>query len=206
MAQLYPLFPTNVVVEQMTDHEEYKKLIVPKLLEEFKNNPEQKAPWATDCHTWQIPADGAGLDNLNNGLLMAIESYFNYLGCQPFKFEVKAWYNIHTSDMYQEVHDHVTDTEVLSGIYYVQFDKEKDQPVVFVNDKKEYVNLLKYKGIPPSLEGDTDLEIAEGSLLLFPPNTKHYVPKAKVKHDGLRISLSFNVHFVHVLEKNDTGN
>ena len=205
MAQLYPIHSTNVVVEQMQDHAEYKNLLVPELLEEFKNNPNQKAPWAIHCDTWQIPATGKGLEHLNNGLQIAIESYFNYMGCRPFKYEIKAWFNVHTCDMYQEVHDHISSSEVLSGIYYLQFDKEKDLPVFFMNQNKDYINLLKYKEIPTALE-ETDLNIEEGSLVLFPPTAQHYVPKAKVKHDGLRISLSFNVHLVHVLDKNDTGN
>ena len=205
MAQLYPLFATNVVVEQMQSSDEYKNEILPTLLEEFKKNPNQKAPWATDCHTWQIPATGKGLDHLNSGLQIAVEDYFNYIGCRPFKYEIKAWFNIHTSDMYQEVHDHTVNEEVLSGIYYLQFDKEKDQPVVFINDNKEFINLLKYKGLT-TMMGNPDLNIGEGSLILFPPNTKHYVPRAKEKHNGLRVSLSFNVHFLEMINKNDTRN
>ena len=102
MAQLYPMFATNVVVEQMQSNDEYKKEILPDLLKEFKKNPNQKAPWATDCNTWQTAASGKGLDHLNNGLQLAVEDYFNYIGCEPFKYEIRAWFNIHTSDMYQE--------------------------------------------------------------------------------------------------------
>ena len=205
MAQLYPMFATNVVVEQMQSNDEYKKEILPDLLKEFKKNPNQKAPWATDCNTWQTAASGKGLDHLNNGLQLAVEDYFNYIGCEPFKYEIRAWFNIHTSDMYQEAHDHVATKEILSGIYYLQFDKEKDQPVVFLKHNEEFYNLLKYTGITTASE-NPDLNIKEGSLILFPPNTRHYVPRAKEKHDGLRITISFNVHFLEVIKKNGTRN
>ena len=64
MAQLYPMFATNVVVEQMQSNDEYKKEILPDLLKEFKKNPNQKAPWATDCNTWQTAASCKCLDHL----------------------------------------------------------------------------------------------------------------------------------------------
>ena len=205
MAQLHQMFPTNIVVEQLKNHEQYKDLIVPKLLEDFRSNPNQKAPWATDCHTWQQVADMTGLDELGNGLQYAIESYFNYLGCPPFKYEVRAWYNIHTSEMYQEVHDHAKGDEVLSGVYYLQFDKTLDQPTIFVNSNRHFADLLKYKGIDPTNYNQV-IDVQEGSLILFHPDTQHYVPRSTQKHDGLRITLSFNVNFIHILEKNDSGN
>ena len=37
------------------------------------------------------------------------------------------------------------------------------------------------------------LEIKEGDLILFTPDTKHLVPRAKEEHKGYRISLAFNV-------------
>lgn len=210
MAQLFPLFSTNIVVDQIANHEKFKEVIVPKLTESFKSNPDDKAPWASHCHTCQKIADNEGLDVLQTELQLAVEAYFAYLGCEPFKYEIRAWYNIHTSDMYQETHHHMSGEEVLSGIYYVQFDKEKDEPVVFVNNNNTYAALLEYKGLHPKFLAwhtdntpDFSAKIQEGSLILFPPSTSHYAPRAKIQHDGLRISMSFNVCFLDTIEKVD---
>ena len=210
MAQLFPLFSTNIVVDQITNHKKFKEIIVPKLT---SSNLGTKAPWAKHCHTSQKLADSEGLDVLQTELQLAVESYFSYLGCEPFKYEIRAWYNVHTSDMYQQTHHHMNGDELLSGIYYIQFDKEKDQPVVFINSNNTFATALKYKGLHPKfLEWDTDntpdfsTQIQEGSLILFPPCTPHYVPKAKEPHDGLRISMSFNVCFLDTIEKVDDTN
>ena len=51
-----------------------------------------------------------------------------------------------------------------------------------------------YEGPPPvrAIDG-VSLEIKEGDLILFTPDTKHLVPRAKEEHEGYRISLAFNV-------------
>lgn len=214
MAKLFPLFSTNIVVDQISNHEKFKKIIVPKLTESFKSNPDTKAPWAKHCHTCQKLADNEGLEILQTELQLAVESYFSYLGCKAFKYSIEAWYNIHTSDMYQETHHHMSGNQVLSGIYYIQFDKEKDEPVVFVNNNNTYAALLEYKGLTPKFLAwrtghdtpDFTANIKEGSLILFPPNTSHYAPRAKTQHDGLRISMSFNVSFLDTIEKVDDTN
>jgi len=213
MAQLFPLFSTNIVVDQISNHEKFKEIIVPKVTKKFKDNPNTYAPWTVHSHTCQKMASNDGLDVLQTELQLAVESYFSHLGCKPFKYEIRAWYNIHTCDMYQSTHHHMSGNEVLSGIYYIQFNKEKDEPVVFINSNNTYASLLQYKGLQPKfLEWDTDntpdfsAQIQEGTLILFPPCTPHYVPRAKKHHDSLRISMSFNVSFLDSIEKVDDTN
>ena len=41
------------------------------------------------------------------------------------------------------------------------------------------------------------LDGKEGDLLLFAPDQDHFVPCAKEKHDGHRITISFNVRSSH---------
>ena len=213
MAQLFPLFSTNIVVDQITNHKKFKEIIVPKVTSHFKSNPNTYAPWTVHSYTCQKIANNEGLDVLQTELQLAVESYFSYIGCKPFKYEIKAWYNIHTCNMYQSTHQHMSGNEVLSGIYYIQFDKEKDEPVVFINNNNIYGNLLQYKGLHSKfLAGDTtnapdfSAQIQEGSLILFPPCTPHYVPRAKKHHDSLRISMGFNVCFLSTIEEVDDTN
>ena len=127
MAQLYPMFATNVVVEQMQSNDEYKKEILPDLLKEFKKNPNQKAPWATDCNTWQTAASGKGLDHLNNGLQLAVEDYFNYIGCEPFKYEIRdrTWNNYNQNQTVDSNQNRLLKNLDETKKVYLNYDLEK---------------------------------------------------------------------------------
>lgn len=200
MAQLFPLFATNIVVEQIKNHDKFKEKIVPKLTKAFKNNSTEKAPWAVHCHTCQKFGFKKELEIIYEELHLAVDGYFKFLGCKPFKYVISTWFNIHTSDMYQETHNHIG-SAVLCGIYYIQFDHEKDQPVIFTANESSsrFCELLMYKGIEANfMANSTDeqpnfLKIREGNLLLFPPTTNHYVPKALVPNNNLRMTIAFNV-------------
>ena len=101
--------------------------------------------------------------------------------------------------MYQEIHNHVP--ALLSGIYYLQFDEDKDSQVIFENPNSEFDTLMKAQGIffgnPMLAKSSDDLDtfiIKEGDLLLFPGTLNHFVPKAKQQHDQPRITFSFNIN------------
>ncbi len=47
--------------------------------------------------------------------------------------------------------------------------------------------------IPLENTSKIDMNAVEGDLLLFSPDQEHFVPRAKEKHDGHRITISFNV-------------
>ena len=204
MPQLFPLFATNIVVEQIQNHDKFKKIIVPKLTESFKLNSTEKEPWANHCHTCQKQGFKNYLEIIYDNLHKAIDGYFKFIGCEKFNYRIISWYNIHTSDMYQENHNHIGQGVLLSGIYYIQFNPETDQPVFFTDNgsNARFCDILKYKGLKTNFIGESTAEqpnflnIQEGDLLLFPPTAHHYVPRALVPHNNLRITLSFNVEFV----------
>ena len=205
MPQLFPLFATNIVVEQIQNHDKFKKIIVPKLTKSFELNSTEKAPWADHCHTCQKTGFQEDLKIIYDNFHLAIDGYFKFIGCPKFNYVIHSWYNIHTSDMYQETHNHMGNGRVmLCGIYYIQFDPEKDQPVVFTaNDSSSrFCDVLRYKGLDAEFVAETTAEktnflnIKEGDLILFPPTTNHYVPRALLPNNNLRMTLAFNVEFV----------
>ena len=175
--------------------------MVPKILENFKKEPNKKAPWATICHTWQQALneiDTKDFVYIQKDLDIAIDQYFSYLNIPPVKYSVEGWINVHDSTMYQEVHNHVP--SMISGIYYVQYDKNKDCQVLFRNPNDRFDSMMTALNTPlgnPMLGLHTgrlnNFIIEEGDLILFPGTLEHLVPKSKQQHDQHRITLSFNV-------------
>ena len=201
MSDLFPLFPTPVYKVALSKHTEFKKRFVPKLLEKYKKEPNKKAPWANLCHTWQInleEIDTKDFTYIEEDLNAAIKHYLSLLNISSFKSELSGWFNVHNSDMYQELHNHIP--AILSGIYYVQFDKHKDSQVLFKHPNDIFNAVINSHGLSmdnPNLglhDGYHNyFSIEEGDLLLFPGSLDHLVPKSKQQHDQLRVTLSFNV-------------
>jgi len=201
MADFFPLFPTPVLKVALSNHGEFKKRCVPKLIELFNKEPNRKAKWATMCHTWQVGFNDIipnHFEYIQKEVDVAIEQYCRFLNLPPFKYEKTGWFNVHDSNMYQEVHNHIP--AIFSGIYYMQFDKSKDSQVIFRNPSETFLSLMAGSKVPinnPTLLQqslfDNTFTIEEGDLILFPASLNHLVPKAKQPHDELRVTLSFNV-------------
>ena len=202
MPDLFTQFPTPVYKVGLSKHAEFKKRYVPKLTKLFKEEPNKKAPWATMCHTWQLNLDETNTDDLvyiQKDLDVAIEQFCSFLRLPPFKFETAGWFNVHDSSMYQEAHNHIP--AILSGIYYIQFDKTKDSQVIFRNPCETFLALMSGAKVPlsnpmfgPHTGHHDNLIIEEGDVILFPGTLDHFVPRAEQPHDQLRITLSFNVY------------
>ena len=201
MPNLFTLFPTPVYKVGLSQHEEFKKIYVPKLTELFKKEPDRKASWAEYCHTWQLDINDTDDDNfacIREELGAAIKQYCQFLNISS-NCKMTGWFNVHDSNMYQEIHNHVP--SIISGIYYIQFDKFKDSQVIFRNPSETFYGLMSGAKVPlqnPLLAPHSgfvdDFIIEEGDLILFPGSLNHLVPKAKQPHDQLRITFSFNIN------------
>ena len=149
MPELFTLFPTPVYKVGISNHQEFKEKCVPKLTELFKQEPDNKAKWASMCHTWQVGFNDITPNHfecIQKEIDVAIEQYFSFLRLPPFQYEKTGWFNAHDSEMYQEVHNHIP--AILSGIYYIQFDKTKDSQVVFRNPSETFLALMAGSKVP----------------------------------------------------------
>ena len=194
--QVFTLYPKLISKVKVDNHDQLKKILVPSLTEQYEKNPDQKLSWARWADTWSafahIPAD--------IGFNKYIDAWLKYFNYPTVKYEINAWVNVHKWYQFQEVHTHMCDRALLSGIYYIQL-SEKDNQAQFVRDSDYpmiYTNDLL--GDVPNhpfftrYSSDAGLIIEEGDLVLFTPDCRHFVPQAKEKHDGLRMTLSFNAH------------
>jgi hypothetical protein len=190
---LYPKLISTVKVEQ---HEQFKKLLVPALTKQYEQNKNKKLDWARWADTWSMYA----FITKDMGFETYIDSWLKFFNYPKVDYEINAWVNVHKWYQFQEEHTHMCDRAFLSGIYYIQL-SDKDNPAQFVRDSDYpmiYTNDLL--GDVPNhphftrYSSDAGLTIKEGDLVLFTPDCRHFVPQAKEKHDGLRMTLSFNAH------------
>jgi len=195
------LFPTPVVITKIEKHEEHKARVLPVLEQKFKDSPNQTAPWASMEHTWTSFEKDSGLHIWDEQFDKTVHDFLNYLQGSPIKFDyiVDSWLNIHDSNMYMEQHEH--GGAIVSGIYYLQFDKNKDFPATFMNPSNRGIEDWSLKHTDFHSENDAlhistfpnYLNIEEGDLILFPSYLTHFVKRSRGQHDKLRVSYAFNV-------------
>ena len=193
---VFTLFPSLVAKIKVQRHEELKKLIVPSIIKQYKNNPNLEMPWARWANTWNIYTNISG----DLGFQQYVDDWMQHFNYPKFEYNITSWANVHEWYHYQELHSHMSDNTFLSGIYYAQFDKH-DRPVEFINPKDQgltYTTEVLGSQLKHSFfqkySTDAGLTIEEGDLLLFTPDCRHFVPSSKNRHDRLRITLSFNAH------------
>ena len=192
------LFPTPVYKFALAGHATYKKRLVKLLEQKFLSKSNKSAEWARCCNSWQIQAYDLDiqLQDMYEEIMKDVMKYIQYLQVnRPSYYTIfDSWFNVHTFDMYQEEHGHMP--AFLSGIYYLQFDKEKDNSVYFLSPDKTFLYSSWAQGLPiinPELRTRTQLEdVNEGDVILFPSSLHHMVVKSK-PHDQLRITNSFNI-------------
>ena len=78
------------------------------------------------------------LKDLYDDIMAEVMKFIEYIGVsQGSYYKINdSWFNVHTHDMYQEVHGHLP--SFISGNYYIQFDPEKDKSLVFMNENQSF--------------------------------------------------------------------
>ena len=170
------LFPTPVLITKVEKHQEYRKTILPKIISEFKDNPNQPSSWGSLCYTWQSTTQRIWDEQFNK----TVQDYLNNLQVKAEKLpiEIESWFNVHDANMYQEAHDH--SPSIVSGIYYLQLDS---LPATFLNPSGT-------DSVLPNTFPNY-LNIQEGDLILFPSHLTHLVKRSG--SENLRVSYSFNI-------------
>ena len=187
----HQIFPDIVYKTKIADSEIIKKKFADELINKFIHGPNEKPDWLAMCNTWQVPANEEIKKLFYIYFEEHVHRWLEYYSFPTIKYGIAMWINIHTSDMYQEIHDHIGPNIILAGNYNLQLN-EKDSPLVFVK-KNKYVDMLNTMGMQLPHKNNISLDGKEGDLLLFAPDQAHLVPGAKEKHDGHRITISFNV-------------
>tara|TARA_R100000742_G_C4240218_1_gene60050 strand:- start:44 stop:670 length:627 start_codon:yes stop_codon:yes gene_type:complete len=200
---IHLIFPTPFMTFKVKRHEEYKEKYIPFLLEEKRKNPNQKAKWSACDDTWTMFDVEKNITILDSQIRSKIDEYLAFITKSETKLDLyfDSWINIHTSNMYQDQHEHPG--SIVSGIYYLQFDNEKDCAVKFINPTQYHIGCWsesmddEHKIKNSFLDAATypnKLNIKEGTFVLFPPYAAHSVPKSLIQHDEYRITYVFNAY------------
>ena len=134
------------------------------------------------------------LDHMITKPLQDVINYFNY----PIKkIETHSWFNAYKEFQWQGVHTHLP--SLLSGVYFISFDKKIHGELFFLNPTPSWVISTQTNSFDINQTSDSSLkkehipQVNESDLIIFPSGLKHGVKLSNKKVDRLRITYSFNV-------------
>ena len=195
------LFSPFYYQSKLTGHSDYKKNLLPKVLEEYSKftGSNTEGQWGCDCFTTFFDRDLVTYKPLEEELNFVVRQMFEELQMQPHAFAVEqTWFNAYREKQYQEVHCHTGAS--FSGVYYLQFDPTVHKATTFMNPIRWGESKRHSKFWYPELWSTQSLyhhydepTVDEGSVVIFPSELDHYV-QPFFNSPSIRVTCSFNVH------------
>ena len=197
---MFYIFSTNFGYwEKINDHERLKQKyfkIIQDDLNKNKKKFENDLKWNCECKT-SFFNEKSGLelfedDFLNSVIWNPMDNMLNELQ-KIMNFPVpkssnifKIWYNTYEVGEWQEVHDHKTKSTSIcySGIYILELNEPNTTS--FIDNRR-----IDCWNMDESISCfyTSDVNITEGSVILFPSELLHYVNPCK----NNRTTISFNI-------------
>lgn len=155
----------------------------------FLKNQETRSNMGNVTSTNNTILKSKELTNLRDFIETKVSEYFTEVYKPKHKVGLKvtqSWANYTENGQYHHKHSHPN--SFVSGVFYIQANKEKDKIYFYRDDYQQ----IKF---PPSEWNVWNseswwFEVATGDLILFPSSLTHMVQT--VEHDQTRISLAFN--------------
>lgn len=193
--QILPLFarPIYIVKNYTLTKEEREQVDKEK---EIKMDNAGKNFTSANSHVLENPI----FKGLNSFLQQEVDKYFHeelqYKRSSPLRI-TQSWFNYNPKGTFH--HSHTHPNSIISGVYFVQGDR---QPIVFERFENDHM----FGGIIPEADkynfyncGNWKVTSKPGYLLLFPSSVKHGV--VMNEHPEERISLSFNTFLTGIVGK-----
>lgn len=197
--QTHTLFKTDVYKLQVEKHDRLKQFFVDNIELEYNTN----GPNCKFCNVYSDYFPGAkqiDWDDLYPLYETTITKFLTEYGFdldKHWNVSIKAWYNVTGKGGFGEIHNHLTSpmTTQICAVHYVKYDKEHG-PTVFYNPASDGIRTTQ----PTSNEHNlpmlwpkevTQLDVAEGDILFFPPYLNHSIPIQTSSKP--RITVAFNI-------------
>ena len=183
---IHQLFPEPLYfskLERVLTQEELK------ILNEHKKKTKKNAGNSRTKDSYVL--EHKALKNLKKDLQTKVMDYFDKVICTDnliTPYITQSWINYTKSNQFHHKHNH--SNSLVSGIFYINADKNVDS-VTFYNgrlDSRIKLDITKYNIFNSS---SCTFPVETGNLLLFRSSLEHGVDKKK--GNNIRSSLSFNI-------------
>jgi uncharacterized protein (TIGR02466 family) len=185
-SKILSLFPTPVYISQLNrplTAEEHS------FIEKNKNNCIKSYGNKTSYNDYVL--NDKIFQNLKGELELIIKDYFNNIiktSNDVTPYITQSWLNYTETTEYHHLHSH--QNSLVSGVFYINADKNNDSIHFYKTDTYEIIK-LDTKEFNEFNARSCIVEVNTGQIILFPSSFAHKVDVKK--GDNERISLAFNV-------------
>jgi len=182
---MHYIYPADFIFwTPVTNHKNIKRELLPVIKKNLINTEKaQVNKWLCDVNTEFFSDDNKHIKYINlivDEIYPALDKMFNEINLKAPKTSnvTSIWYNHYNISQGQEVHSHVGDGSVISGIYLLNL--EEENKTVFYSSTANHVLCKATK---------TTENITEGNIILFPSHLLHYVLPCEKE----RTTIAFNI-------------
>jgi len=182
---LYHLFPEPVYLSNLgrkLSKEEFE------IITECKKKTYENEGNITSLDTYVL--ENKSLKNLKKDLNKKVIDYFSEVACTDnsiIPYITQSWINYTEVNQFHHPHNHLN--SYVSGVFYINTDKEVDKIKFFKKRMTEFS--LQSKKFNEFNATSWNCPVETGDVILFPSTLNHGVDKKK--GTNTRISLGFNV-------------
>ncbi len=197
--EIVHILPTAVAIIPCPFHNDIKDTMLSEVKEQEKNMIEfnDKNNNLKHIQHYSVLANDERYGKFRNWCELQAETYAKEIQGHYIPETVQitdSWFNVSNTGGFQ--HEHYHANSYISGVYYVNFDREKGHcPTSFTKDERTFMphspvlNILKTKNT--DFQSENDLIYAkEGELILFPSHTTHGYRENKGDN---RVTISMNI-------------
>ena len=183
---LYRLFPEPAYLSNLgrkLSKEEFE------IITKYKKKTYENAGNITSLDTYVL--ENKSLKNLKKDLNKKVIDYFSEVVCTNdsiIPYITQSWINYTEANQFHHPHNHPN--SYVSGVFYINTDKEVDKIKFFKEDSFKRIE-LECKKFNEFNATSWSCPVETGDVILFPSTLNHGVDKKK--GTNTRISLSFNV-------------
>jgi len=189
------LFPTVINISKNPNHNQIEKSLVDECISVQETTSQGGKNWYSDvyntCGTHNL-ATNVKFKSLNDWIISEVQQYADMIGYnqKPFKTKVFGWFNIYEKHDYQEVHDHIDDSDI-SIIYYLTA-PEGTGNVIFYSPEPKGVKSVFDKDNPFTYS-TMSIKPEAGTLVMFKSNVKHGVQQNKTNKQKISLAYNFEI-------------
>ena len=182
---VHQLFPTPVYSSKLDRVLTKKEL---KTISQYKKELVPNAGYMSSSENYVLK--NTALNNLKKDLHTKVIDYFSEVVCPNdsiIPYITQSWINYTEANQFHHRHNHPN--SYVSGVFYINTDKEVDKIRFFKDDFKRIE--LECKKFNEFNATSWSCPVETGDIVLFPSTLNHGVDRKK--GTNTRISLSFNV-------------
>jgi hypothetical protein len=198
------LFSSKIWKSKLELDQKDRQDILYQIEKNFKKNKLNSNPeWSCKVHSTIYENNNIDYSKIISYFTKEYETFSRKSNLKIHSYYVSnIWYNYYLNGYNQEIHDHITEDNIYSAVFFLKLDKEHPSIIfhnhtnchLFYNSRNKIRNVYPINDINHSVVFNSfNLNVEENDFIIFPSYLPHFVPIQKINDPRITISMNFSV-------------